>query len=534
MKTQTKNTTNKSRLAAHLNTSNIPQTKPLDARMVKNSAGGYSYSVSNWAQLERFVLLGTVGGTYYVSEKDLTKTNADSLIECMTEDPARYASTVASLSEDGRASKNDFAVFAIALACAKNINGSRKEALGVLNRVCRIGTHLFQFLEDYKGLGGGFGRSVRKAISNWYTSKDQKNLAQQVIKYRNRNSWTHRDVFRVCHVKDDSINDIVRYVVKGWEGGVAYPEAINAFEMLKTADVAEAVEIIDQYDVTREFVPTKLLTEKKVMNALAMKMPISAMIRNLGNMTRVLEWESSKPSKSLTRTLENLKNADILKKGRVHPMFVLTALKQYEQGQGMSSAWKPHSKIVSGLNQAFKLSVKSAENLGISILQAVDVSGSMHVPAGTNFDCIEAAGAMALVNSLIEPYVHNISFSTSVQNSNVVLHENMSISEATRAFTGSGGTDLAAPISWAIENEKKFDLVIVYTDSETWAGDRHLADIWKQYRKEINPNAKLVIAATAANQYTVGDPDDSSVLQTVGFDANLPMVIAGWARLGQA
>jgi 60 kDa SS-A/Ro ribonucleoprotein len=526
MKTQ-----NKSRLASHVNPANIPQTQPLDNRMIKNSAGGYTYAVSCWDQLSRFVLLGTYGGTYYVNEQKLTKTNVDALVECMTEDPKKYAATVAQISLDGRAAKNDFAVFALALACAKNINGSRKEALSVLNDVCRIGTHLFQFLEDYKGLGGGFGRSIRTAVSNWYTSKSIDSLANQLIKYRNRNSWTHKDAFRVCHVRNDEKNHIIRYVVKGWEGGVEYPAAINAFEMLKTADSARAVEIINSYNVTREFVPTNLLNDKNVMNALAMKMPISAMIRNLGNMTRVLDWQPSEPCKALDRTLDNLENPELISKGRVHPMFVLTALRQYEQGGGISSSWKVHPKIVSGLNDAFKFSVKSADKLGTKILQAVDVSGSMYCPAGTNFSCLEAAGSMALVNSLVEPYVHNIAFSDKIDNANVVLHDRMSVSEAARAFGNGGGTDLALPITWALSNNKSFDLIIVYTDNETYLGRRHMADLWKEYRKTINPNAKLVIASTAANQYTVGDPNDNSVLQCVGFDANLLTVIQNWARI---
>lgn len=75
-----------------------------------------------------------------------------------------------------------------------------------------------------------------------------------------------------------------------------------------------------------------------------------------------------------------------------------------------------------------------------------------------------------------------------------------------------------------------YDLIIIGTDNETWQGSRHLADAWKQYQKDINPNAKLVIASTASNQYTVGDPDDVSVLQCVGFDAHLLSIVQNWAK----
>jgi 60 kDa SS-A/Ro ribonucleoprotein len=523
MKTKSKS------LARHLSTANIPQSKPLNNRMIKNSTGGFVYGVESWDQLNRFLILGSTNGTYYVSERDLTKTNVDALKKCLDSDPQRYADIVASISMDGRAAKNDFAIFALAFACSHSESG-RKAALAKLNDVCRIGTHLFQFLEDYKGLGGGFGRSVRTAVSNWYTSKNEKNLAQQLIKYRNRNSWTHRDVFRLTHTKDASINHIIRYAVKGWEGGVSYPDAINAFEMLKTADPAKAVEIINQYDVTREFVPTNLLADKNVMRALALKMPINAMIRNLGNMSRVLDWSAISKCEALERTISNLGNQDVIRKGRVHPMGVLTALRQYETGRGMSSTWNVHSKIVSGLNKAFKLSVKSVEPTNLRYLCAVDVSGSMAVPAGTNFKCSEAAAAMAWVLALTEPYVQNIAFSDKIDKPNVVLHENMSLSDASRAFGHGGGTDLALPVLHALKNKIVYDVIIIGTDNETFLGNRHLADAWKQYRKDINPSAKLVIASTASNQYTVGDPDDVSVLQCVGFDAHLLSVVQNWVK----
>lgn len=524
MKTQ-----NKSRLATHLSTANIPQSKPLDSYQVKNSAGGYAYEVGCWDQLTRFLILGTYEGTYYVSERDLTKTNVEALKQCLNADPERYASTVERISLDGRAAKNDFAIFALAYAAATNINGSRKEALSKLNSVCRIGTHLFQFLEDFKALGGGFGRSVRSAISGWYTSKGVDGLSQQLIKYRNRNNWSHRDVLRVAHTKSNDHNHVLRYAVKGWEGEVTYPDAINAFEMLKTADAKKAVEIINKYDcVTREYVPTNLLTDPSVMNALAMKMPVNAMIRNLGNMSRTLGWGPTVKSESLERTLKSLRDQDTLRKGRVHPMFALTALVQYEQGRGMSSTWEVNPKIVSALNDTFKLSVKSVEPTNLRYLVAVDTSGSMHTPAGVNMSCHEAAAAMALVLSCTEPYVRNMDFNDHITSENVVLHENMTVKDAIKAFKGSGGTSLELPVTWALSRKEVLDVIVILTDNETWAGRRHLADAWKEYRKVVNPNAKLVVASTAANQYTVGDPKESSVLQTVGFDANLLEVIKGW------
>ncbi|MEZ4618895.1 MAG: hypothetical protein R2867_25735 [Caldilineaceae bacterium] len=39
---------------------------------VMNSAGGYAWAVDSWTRLDRFLVLGTEGGTYYTGEQQLT------------------------------------------------------------------------------------------------------------------------------------------------------------------------------------------------------------------------------------------------------------------------------------------------------------------------------------------------------------------------------------------------------------------------------------------------------------------------------
>src|SRR5690606_24032194 len=103
------------------------------------------------------------------SERKLTIENAQAVLECAKQDPARAVNTIVAISDAGRAPKNDPAVFALAL-----IAGERGEvgrlALDALPNVCRIGKHLFQFAGAIDHLRG-WGRSVRRAVANWYLSK---------------------------------------------------------------------------------------------------------------------------------------------------------------------------------------------------------------------------------------------------------------------------------------------------------------------------------------------------------------------------
>ena len=54
-------------------------------RQVPNSAGGFAWSVDDWTRLRRFLILGSEGGSYYASELELTRKNAQAVERCLAE-----------------------------------------------------------------------------------------------------------------------------------------------------------------------------------------------------------------------------------------------------------------------------------------------------------------------------------------------------------------------------------------------------------------------------------------------------------------
>ncbi len=74
------------------------------------------------------------------------------------------------------------------------------------------------------------------------------------------------------------------------------------------------------------------------------------------------------------------------------------------------------------------------------------------------------------------------------------------------------------------------DTFVIYTDSETWAGDIHPAEALRRYRQATGIPAKLVVVGMVANRFTIADPNDAGMLDVVGFDTSAPEVIAGFAR----
>jgi 60 kDa SS-A/Ro ribonucleoprotein len=93
-----------------------PQSRPIPgSTQVANSGGGSSWQVDDWTRLDRFLILGAEGGTYYIAERDLVKQNHDAIVRCIKADGVRAVKRIVEISDSGRAPKNDPAVFALAL-----------------------------------------------------------------------------------------------------------------------------------------------------------------------------------------------------------------------------------------------------------------------------------------------------------------------------------------------------------------------------------------------------------------------------------
>ncbi|HVR36858.1 MAG TPA: hypothetical protein VMS21_13500 [Methylomirabilota bacterium] len=57
--------------AKSFNRRTTPQSQPIPgSSLVRNSGGGYSWQVDDWTRLDRFLILGAEGGTYYITERD--------------------------------------------------------------------------------------------------------------------------------------------------------------------------------------------------------------------------------------------------------------------------------------------------------------------------------------------------------------------------------------------------------------------------------------------------------------------------------
>ena len=300
-----------------------PQSEPLNERQVPNSAGGHAFPVDDMTRLQRFLILGSEGGSYYADERKLTLDNVKAVKRCITaseESGINAVTEIARISKSRRAAKPGPGLFALAMAASYGSDKVRKTAFDFLNDVALTGSHLQMFI-DYIGPMRGWGRGLRKAVGNWYMQRPLKDAVYQAVKYRQRYNWTHPDLLRKSHpVGDGPWGDLFAWITHGTmphEDDRNFP-LIRAYEEAKIATTPRLSTLIRDNRLSWEMVPSEMLDKQMVWEALAQDMPMTALLRNLATLTRVgviAPMESAE-------VCETIKNIGTMHK--IHPIAVLT------------------------------------------------------------------------------------------------------------------------------------------------------------------------------------------------------------------
>jgi 60 kDa SS-A/Ro ribonucleoprotein len=547
-----------------VSTRTTPQSEQADSRQVPNSADGYGFKVTGDARLHRFLTLGTEGGTYYASERQITKENAGVVLDWARNDARTLVEKLMDVSVAGRAPRNNAALFALAAAAGLGDEAGRRAALDALPYVARTGTHLYTWT-GYAQQFRGWGRGLRRAVSDWYLAKDADKLSYQMVKYRQRDNWKHRDLLRLAH---PVFNGTGKSASPGHRAlfdfacgrpagddlpqlAVAYLEALaidRGTASTKDKTVAYVRLIAANPSMPWEALPDSALSQPDVWGELIVQgLPQTALMRQLPRLTSlgVLTQMSMATRVVATR----LADPELLKHGRVHPIAVLLAQKTYASGHSVrgDSTWQPVPRITDALDAAFYAAYGAVEPAGKRTMVALDVSGSMGSPAGgLPLSCREASVALALVTAATEPDVLITGFTagrgrgyatrwgagydTAISPLNISPRQRLD--DAVRTVSGMpfGGTDCALPMIWAQQNNAAVDTFLVVTDNETWTGTIHPHQALEQYRQSSGIGARLAVAAMTPTEFTIADPDDPGSMDVSGFDSAVPTLLADFSR----
>ncbi|XP_071120151.1 RNA-binding protein RO60-like [Mytilus edulis] len=550
----------------------VPQSQPLVGQ-IPNPSGGYSYQISDLESLLRFLCLGVNDRVYRANTQHTEFGRANvNFIDRLIQNGrgSEVIRCIRDVSIQGRACKHDTTLYALAICARSNDLHTKRSAYAILNDVCRIPTHLFQFVKYCEELfehNSGWGRAHRMGISNWYNSfqskdpqdhKSAKKLAYLVTKYKRRHGWTHRDAVRLAHVhpRTTDIRLIIEYIfgenitVNITPNQASIGEFLDATRRAKRCnDVEEIRSLIVKYHLSREHIPTRFLNNIAVWEVLLRTMPFTAMLRNLGKITSLGMLNPNTNASSdlwITIILQRLGqlNSDGLNCQKIHPLTILIALKHYEKGHGQTRGlvWTPNTQIVNALKEAFNQLTKICPPEGQSYLMAVSVGESMQKNiCGSSIKACEAAAAMVL-STVNTADVEVIIFANSIEDaciSSIARGDNLdSISEKIKRVKelcqqspGNVNEDLAVPFKWAASRKKRFDVIVVLTDSLTSCGYMHPAEMLKQYMRYVAVDEyHLIVVGMTDNDYTIASPIDMNALDVVGFDLHTPSVIKNFVN----
>jgi 60 kDa SS-A/Ro ribonucleoprotein len=515
---------------------NTRQTQPIPGReteMIKGRSGGYMFDAGIWKMLRRCLLIGTAKSTYYAGKRELTEDFVAVVNQAVAENPGRVAEEILYAS-DGRAINNSAPILALVLLSMGETPEAKKAFAEIFGQVVRTGSHFYEWLNYTKSLRG-FGKVVREAGKSWLSREDVKGLAYQLLKYQQRQGFTHRDALRLFHVKPptETHRELFEWVVKGWEElpaeipGDALAQ-IWWYEWLKR-NPSETHAAIAQGRLTHEMAAPVGKMDQQAWQLLFQEMPIGAMLRNLGSLTELGVLRADE-SANILRVEAILNNKEHLRKGRIHPIDVLKALKTYQSGGKLGRSqktWQPVPRIVDILEKAVELSFDVVQPTGKVFMHAIDVSGSMSwgVVDSVGLSCCEIATAMALVTAKAEQNYMIRGFATEFRDLGITAKDSFRSALAKASNQNFGGTDASVAYDWMIQHKFKADVICFWTDNESWAGYKHPTQALAQYRQKVNPNAKAVYVTLAPYNITLVDPQDPLSWDLAGFDPGTPRII---------
>jgi 60 kDa SS-A/Ro ribonucleoprotein len=560
----------------------------------------FVYNLSIKDYILRLLVLGTRENKYDQRAKQLsTEDMAYIQAQIKAGHGEEILNIVKEVYKESRAPKFDNTFLVLAMLCKAENPMVKRLSLAALANF-RTLSHLYMWKNFHAGIldpvsgekSKGFGRAVKRELNNWILSYRYKalDLAYQITKYQSREGWSFKNILQCTHVctktgdnrlllnrknpnphnvKPTEFDLVLRYAVNGIDAMTdlawdlpplspvcTYLKAVHFAKHCTEENKSDLIHLVYEHTLTREQVPTWSLTDTDVLTALLcnkqktrITMPLNALLRNLGNMTKNQVFATEKIT-DIVRL--HLTDPSIIKYSHIHPVTVLTAWFTYKKGMGNKghNQWEPCPDIVAALEEMFYLSFKNVEPTGKRICFLIDSSGSMRDDSlCEGVSNAEAAALLAMIFARSETGekdrpAHAFYLFTS-KNTNYWGHGNTGLTDISDVIDANaplenvlnavqrsdwGSTDISMGILEALKYKRQYDAFVVITDNDVNSGIKP-AEAMRQYRKGLKlPQSKLVVVATKGTDITIADPADPFMLDMCGFDAHGPKILQDFIK----
>lgn len=511
--------------------------RPLARANSTNLEGRPSFERSSEECYVQTLLSNTFGRTFYVPQKGMIGQAVKLHNQMVQQDPEFVAKALAYARNKGYMRSQP--VFGLAVMATfrggTEADRAKRGALveSIFDQVIRTPNDLFDFLSVCEGLGSQVaGRRMRRVIRNWL---DTKMTEYWAIKYGSdgKDGWTLRRVIRRFHPRHRELYRYLRSKKDGFEVSLEDLPQVAAFEALKRAETAEdKVKYITEGRLPHEVATSFAGKDKDVWNAIAPQLPVFALVRNLATLERqgVLDQNQELISAKLG-------DPEVIRKSKMFPFRFLRAAEM------VRSAW-----AADALRGALELSYDNIPDIQGTTSVFCDISGSMQsvtgggrnsqvrgVGDGVQLVRVAAIAGIALMKktNLTGPM---LLFDTRLEEFRVSKFDSI-LSQAQRIHA-RGGTDTSLPMMYLLQQGKKVDNIIMFTDQQENSGSGFY-NVLAQYRRKVNPNVKVfIVDISPYNRGGLVDPNDQGTYYIYGWSDQvlqfISMASKGWKSMTEA
>ncbi|MBI4348123.1 MAG: TROVE domain-containing protein [Elusimicrobia bacterium] len=472
-----------------------------------NFEGAPAFERSLEERVIQVLMTGNLEDTFYASAKSLAQEAVKTLDEQGAVDPSFLAKAVVYAREQGYLR---LAPITGLLVLSKHDPALLKAAFP---RVIRTLGDLQDFLTLTRSKAvRSTGRSIREAAGRWLRDMEP----YQVIKYGAAGASTGpnspvnlRDILRLTHPKPGPATHLFRYAIDRVRGEkpseellAKLPEQIRAYERFKALTVnpevartnaVEALALVQRHSLPYEVV-TARLASSEAWKALASRAPFMNMLRNLNNYQKHGVFGDPELK---ARVIARLTDPEQIRKSMQLPLRFFSAYRTFQGDEEVREA----------LAAALELSVANFPDLGRTLV-AVDESGSMASPLSAHsslmlYDVGNVFAAACWKKSSGGWLVPFCEKAMPVGAGGPQVNRGDSIATIASGLYLGGGTDLSAPLDWALDGKKKFDTGVFITDNESWVDhlkkNAGVVDSIRRFRGR-NPKARFFFIQLAPYQ----------------------------------
>lgn len=496
---------------------------------VRSHGGGFAFEITPEVLLERFLILGTTT-SQYVGQERIAVEALGRLLPFIISKPVQCAQAAVNAVKDGRVLSKVPSLFVYATAHALSTKAEDRRAIALLlpliiNNFSDMQT-LLGFIANSHDKG--ISTSLVKAGRRWFYNMDLNNMIYQSLKYRQRSGWGVWDMLRAIHPvpKNDDQDLLYGYITENDEARIA---AIARFPMITGFEAARSItdpklmaNLIRDYKLTWEHVPTEMLSTAVVWKALLPNLPITALIRNLPKISSV---GAINDNESLRLVLSKL-TPEVVARAKVHPFRLYLAWYGYGQGHNRNMTWSVNDRIHAALETCLYAAFANVTVAG-KVCIGSDISGSMWWEDSrinrTGPHAGDAAGMLAATFKAANPETDVFYFAGQLA---PAAFDPMSLSSVRQDMNKHhmGSTNPGLLLEKAIRDNIKYDAFVILTDNDV-NGGRHTKQLLDTYRAKINPKAKLIIVGMTANNFSIASPDDVLSMDIAGMDAGIMTAI---------